>query len=219
MMKNAPIITVFEKIGKPVFKPSVSIDDSDLSDELIRLFKIMNENNINLSWSCQYKDRVIYDFIIEELFPYEIEDVYIQGMTHMFNYEEFHPNHEYDLKIITEDFLRALLSKNWHEMDGTFINENLINSHGEEISRDVLFEQIKAFQNTYYNLKVNELEISKIIFNIETGSANAVIKLSYEVQKEKGVMKYYKGKAVFSFLYKYGFWNISHIEVPGFITK
>jgi len=54
----------------------------------------------------------LYRFITEELFKEELDDIKIEGMTHHYIYEEFHPNHEHDIKNRCKEFLDEFLNKN-----------------------------------------------------------------------------------------------------------
>ena len=68
----------------------------------------MNLNNICLHVEGSYDPRTIYQFITEELFDYETDDMQFPGLTQNFTYEEFHPNHQLDIQRRTMDFF-----ENW----------------------------------------------------------------------------------------------------------
>src|SRR5690606_27607578 len=109
--KNAKRVKVFERIGKPVVKPLELLNPSEVSVELERIQNIMAEKGIVLDCICDYDDATIYKFIITELFEEETDDIRIEGMFSHFIYEEFHPNHEYDLERHSEDFFTALFTR------------------------------------------------------------------------------------------------------------
>lgn len=111
--QNAKQITVYEKIGKPEFKPEGTLSDEEITVELERIEEIMHQNNIRLDVLCDYEneDRLIYAFITEELFLSKIDEMNVPGMMSHFTYEEFHQNHKYDLEQATEDFLKMFLDK------------------------------------------------------------------------------------------------------------
>lgn len=46
--KHAPTVTVYEKLGKPSFKPSDKLDNTAVSSELTSLLNCMAENGIDL---------------------------------------------------------------------------------------------------------------------------------------------------------------------------
>jgi hypothetical protein len=213
--KDAPTVTIYEKIGKPSFKASHELDENQLSAELTILLDCMLKNSIELTCLCEYDDRVIYDFITEELFLYELQDMNMKGFFTCFTYEEFHPNHDYDLRRQAEDFITALLDKEWHEMDGTFINPVLINVTGEVISKSDFIRNIQIFQNSHHAFDIKEQEITNAWFDLEKGEATVDLDLSYDavLQKEK---RSFSGKTRLSFLLEDGYWNINQALVPGF---
>ena len=72
--ENAEYITVYEKLGKPAYKPAADLAAREFADALKNLTAVMLEQGINLDF-CDgpYEDDVIYRFITEELFNSEIE--------------------------------------------------------------------------------------------------------------------------------------------------
>ncbi|MBK9332067.1 MAG: hypothetical protein IPM96_06590 [Ignavibacteria bacterium] len=105
--ENANRISVYERLGKPEFSKMSDMSDEQVSSELFRLFALMEENNLALNFLCDYNDRIKYNFITEEFFEKEIDDIRIDGMKTSFIYEDSHPNHEYDIKEAVDDFLNS----------------------------------------------------------------------------------------------------------------
>jgi len=91
---NAPLKKVHEIIGSPVFESADVLDDAAISRELERIVALFTDNHIELQFMTPQDDRFKYQFITNEFFQYEIEDVKIPGMINCFMYEEFHPDHE-----------------------------------------------------------------------------------------------------------------------------
>lgn len=91
---NAPLKKVHEIIGSPVFEKADVLDDLTISRELERIEVLLSENNIELQFIKPQDERLKYQFITDEFFHYEIEDVKIPGMINCFMYEEFHPDQE-----------------------------------------------------------------------------------------------------------------------------
>lgn len=111
--KDAKQIVVYDKLGKPDFRPSSELNDAEVAIELEAIFELMNNHSLILNIICNYEnqDRLIYDFVVNELFLEEIDDKYVPGMRTNFIYEEFHPNHKYDLEREAFDFLKMFLNK------------------------------------------------------------------------------------------------------------
>ena len=109
--KNHNTVKVFDYIGKPDFKKSTDLDDDEVSFELDRITKIMEANQIALDVINEYDERTIYSFITDELFEHEMNDVRVPGMFMNFTYEEFHPNHDDDLRRATTDYFGYLMER------------------------------------------------------------------------------------------------------------
>ena len=59
---------------------------------------LLAQKNIVVEFTKPRNARFKYRFITEELFEHEMDDVHVKGMFTHFTYEEFHPNHDYDLR-------------------------------------------------------------------------------------------------------------------------
>lgn len=75
MYKDARQVKVFEFIGKPEFKPTGQLNKDEINFVLKHLLNIIFENNIALDIICYYEDEVTYEFIKEELFMVETDDL------------------------------------------------------------------------------------------------------------------------------------------------
>lgn len=95
-LKAAPVITVFQHLGKPSFPPADNLSPQELSSKLQRLTGLMHSKSIVLDCLNEYDDAVIYRFITEELFNQEVMDMpgMSGNMIMHFIYEEFHPEGE-----------------------------------------------------------------------------------------------------------------------------
>lgn len=111
MHKNPTQITVYDKVGQPTFQPESSLTDNELLMALDGLLRRMGEHSVNLDVLApdDYDDRTIYRFLTEELFPHETTDMG-GGWTTNFIYEEFHPNHPYDISNHCHDFINMLVA-------------------------------------------------------------------------------------------------------------
>lgn len=113
--KEAKEISIYERLGKPEYKKIADLNNEEVTSELSRLLNLMEENNLILNFLCDYDDRIKYEFITEELFAEEIEDVRIEGMMTNFIYEEFHQNHEYDIKEAVSSYFNYFLCQEINE--------------------------------------------------------------------------------------------------------
>ena len=201
--ENRKQISVFDKLGKPDFKPSKYMSDEEISSELDRILDLMHENGMALGVLADYDDeeRLIYDFITQELFTTEIDDLNVPGMTDHFIYEEFHPNQKYNLEGETEDFIRIFFNtksgfyENYHSTDA--LNHQELNNFRS------LF---KKFKMKFFN-----------IVSVEFDDRNA--KVQFEIifwAKLKGTNKkvFFSGIGSIHFDYAFEFWNVRELNLP-----
>ncbi|CAN5585517.1 hypothetical protein BH11BAC1_BH11BAC1_12650 [soil metagenome] len=215
--KEAGKIKVYDKIGQPDFKPWNELSKEVLTVELDRLSEILQEHQIVLECICEYEDAIIYRFITEELFQYEVDDIFVEGMVQHFIYEEFHPNHEYDLKRQATSFIEKLLTQEWNpEWDGAEFAAPVL-FRGKEFDKHSISTIILAYQETFHPIKITELSIKHVSFDLEKKFGAVRLQLSYDSQAEKGKTLTYTGKSFISFKrMEWDYWCISNFQLPGF---
>ena len=209
--KDACSISVYEFINKPEFKTMDKLNKEEISSELDRLLGIMDENGVTLDTLCEYEDDVIYKFITEELFQEETDNIRIAGMRHCFIYEEFHPNHEYDLKNSAEDFIQELFEKRWEKEFSLFSLHEKIEFGNKVYERDAFAENIINFQDAYGDTKIISKEILITEFDTEKGEAEVKGYISYSANSEN-----HSGEFRIRFKYEYSSWLISAVMFPNF---
>ena len=215
--KNAKKISVYDFIGRPAYTKAQDLDDASLEVELDRLLKIMGENGVALDWlDGYYNASVIYKFVTEELFIYEKDDIRMPGMVTHFTYEEFHSNHDYDLRQAAEEFIRNLLGRKWDKFEEYALCDKIVSAANIEMSVKDFSAQVNLFQNAWAGFEINRLEVSEVNFNIEQETAKAVVTLDYTALAKNGESEIYAGLAVLRSRWQYGYWYISQVSVPGF---
>lgn len=216
--KDARRIKLYDYIGKPAFRKWNTLTVEETTNELQRLRAIMGKNSIQLDCICEYDDVTIYRFITEELFEHEMDDMRLPGMTCHYTYEEFHPNHDYDLRRETTDFLKALFMKVWNEdYDAMSLNKKVI-FEGKERSRQEISSIVVTFQEAHDPLRIKALDITEVA--IHSGLINADVRATIDVS---GKMKHgeparYLGVCSLNFVRDNDYWQISGFFVPG-ITR
>lgn len=98
-------IRIYDKIGQPFFRKAEDLTDKQLSRELRMMLQLLNQHRLELDIQGTYPDRLIYKFIIEKFFYYEMEDLDMPGYIHHFCYEDFHPDHDADIRQRSVEFL------------------------------------------------------------------------------------------------------------------
>lgn len=216
---DAKRVKIYDFIGKPEFRKIGELRKNEVESELDRLIGIMSENNIVLDCICDYENDVIYRFITEELFEEETDDMRIEGMNHCFIYEEFHPNHDYDLRNYTEDFFEIIYEREWNEeFDKYKLNDELI-LNDKNLKRDFMGNLILEFQKSNEPFKINSINIDEVTFSIDT--RQAIVKGNVILKFNDGfnIKDKYEDKFILGFtLDEFGFWVISDINYLPFNT-
>ena len=218
--ENTTETTVYNFIGQPEFKPIEQLTPEEMKTELDRLFEIMEANDVNLAILADDTPvEDIYRFVTEEFFTKAISDFRIAGMGHNFIYEEFHPNHKYDLKQEVEDFFLSTMNLK-SDFIPYFLSPVMVtDKNSEAVEKEVYEKRIEAFKNQYKSLKINELKILDIDIkdvNEDAKFAGVEFYLAYEgVLKATNKRVHIKGQGYFNFVYT-DYWLISRIFFPGF---
>lgn len=217
---NAVFTTVYECIGKPDYRPAEELDDKEITTELKRINAILAEHNMALD-ICDgpYPDRLIYTFIIEELFAKETEMTGMEGMGCHFIYEEFHPNHKAEITKCTHQFLQHWFTRHFDEYATELCND-IITFDGRQLSKEEVIVKMELFFNAFQQFKDNAYNIDKVVFEIKdethTGMGYAEGILKYEALLEKGESIHYEGPFKLYLQMEYNYWTIFYFVVPGF---
>lgn len=212
--KTAKRVKVYDAIGRPVFRRLEELSSAEVSEALKQILSVMEEKGVELDRCCPYDDALIYKFITEELFDHEIDDMSGAGMITHFSYEEFHPNHDYDLRRCAEEFLENLLSRKWNlEFDGASLSEK-VSYRGKEYENVEIGIIILSFQEER-TFQLEDFEIKQVSFDLEKGEGQTQAHLVYRAYS-KGANQLHQGDAVLNFKYDYGYWYIQGFQLPGF---
>lgn len=214
-------ITVYERVGCPKWIPVGEVDDNKISGALHDMYNLLQQNGISLDTICEVEDRELYRFITEELFQEKIMDLSIDGMMTCFIYEEFHPNHEYDVEHAVRDFITHLLQYEGNT-DDWFFNEDLKVKLSPDIDVENTIRKIKNFINAYSGFEIHHLEITSLELPVDFEQANVTFDIRYDASIEgstdilsfegSGKMKL---ENVFQRLEVAG-WDVFAFEMPGF---
>ncbi len=198
--------SVYDYIGKPKFKHADELKPNEISSELNLILDIMLKNSVEFTTICEYEDELIYKFITEELFQHEMDDIRVEGMMCCFIYEEFHPNHEYDIRQHTLEFLEAFYS------DECKINYLLhwlskeIEFQSKKYSRDDFTMILMMIHEARGPFTFRSVKIEEIDFNLETCIAS--VKGNLEYLSSEGECK---NQFEFGFLLEHDWWSIKKV--------
>jgi hypothetical protein len=217
--KDATQITVYSFIGQPDFKLFDLLTADEVEKELTRLFNIMAENGIQLDFLADYPIETMYRFLTEEFFEKPMDNMRIPGMMHGFIYEEYHPNHEYDLKNNVEDFFRCIMNLK-SDFKSYFLSPVMATDKDSEmVDREVYEMRIENFRKQFKKLKIKHLEILDVDLkdvSEDAKFAGIVFNLDYEgILKGSNKLEQTKGRGYMNFVYT-DYWLISRIVFAGF---
>lgn len=197
-------ITVYEKIGKPNYSKSIDLSAEKLKEELERIYKLLEENNLFLELLYDYDNEtlLIYDFITTELFNVEINDIAISGMHTNFIYEEFHPNHEEDLRKDSYNFWNSYF-KNDSEHFDEFTLGHLFNS-----------DEMSDFRYSFKSFKKIKITVLEASFDIEEKKATTQVHLEFNAQIDAQNQIHFDSESIMEFKYQHEYWHLTEVTLP-----
>jgi len=214
---NSKSSKVYDLLGKPDFKRSDDLNDSEIEEELEKITDLLAEKDMEVYFGDGYDSRTKYHFITEELFYHETTFAPMPGMTTHFDYEEFHPNHKTDIQRRAEEFLsewfkQSLNEKSWELADQFILPDRKI------LSRAEVAVQLKNIFDAYTAFIDEKYEIIDIGFQLEgyTGLGHAEGVVKYNAVLENGESVRIGGPFKLYMTLESGWWSIFHIVFPGF---
>ncbi len=191
---QAESIAFYDFIGRPECPLADEVPDPQISMEL-------DENGINLDTICEVDDRELYRFITEELFIHEMDNIRIKGMMTCFIYEEFHPNHEYDIRQHSTDGIRSFLNKK-SDYYTTYFTKEAEND-----------PWLINFRDSFKSFSIRHFEITNLEFDEENATVGFNINFTATIEGSTEKQRY-TGKGLVELIYRYDFWCIQKITFP-----
>ncbi|MDD2798883.1 MAG: hypothetical protein PHV20_09850 [Bacteroidales bacterium] len=199
--KNSTRTTLFNRLEKPQFPASVDLSDEEVSEALTRVLQLLNQHNVRLDTICPVDNRTLYAFIVEELFYEEMDDMQVPGMQTCFIYEEFHPNHEYDIRSHSEDFFRLYLDKS------SDYYSRFLTSAAEKKDWHTIFREL------FVGFDLKEFSITSIAFDQDCGVAT--FSCDFEGRMD-GNLEFvnFRGDGEIKLVQEYDYWCVDSILLP-----
>lgn len=208
-------IKVYDYIGRPPVIKHHELTLNEITKELERVRVIMENHAVELDCICPYDDVTIYRFITEELFEHEMDDMSIPGMTHHFIYEEFHPNHDYDLREHARGLIETIFSGTWNEeYHSVTFSDNISLGRGA-YNRAGISAAITFFQETHTKLELKNFDIGQVSIDDGCRKAEVYGMLSAFGKTRNENVVTYDGLCTLHFVRKDNYWHINGLSVPG----
>lgn len=215
--ESAKQLTVFEKLGKPGFRKVNRIPDSELKKELDSVRDKLEKKGIVIDSIHKVDDREMYRFITEELFQHETDDMSLSNWITHFTYEEFHPNHEYDVKDHTFDFVKEILGNK--TVEGHLLCSKIKTSDGKIIPCEETLKKINSQRSFYLKFDLEKFEVTSLKINSGNTSGKILFEVRYlakiDGSNEKQIFNG-TGNAVLKNEYGCNWWTIYQFNMPGF---
>ena len=218
---NAKVMKIAEVLGNPVFQDESGMADPQFQIEFRRLQGILDSNSINVDFTKERSDRFIYNFITRELFEHETGFIPVPGMITHFSYEEFHPDHEQEIREITTNFFTDFFTKSLN-VDTDYIEDEIKEPDGNLLPREelinrfqTLFELVSQFEDTSFTIDKIEFEFS-VPGNENSGMGFSEGMVNYNIRFRDGELKEIKGPFKIYFSRNWDSWNIFFFYLIGY---
>ena len=213
------MVRIFDKIGQPYFKKGEVLPDKQLPAELKRIKSLMSQHRVELDILGDYDDRIIYTFIPEELILHEMDDLDMPGFLHHFCYEDFHPNHELEIRQRVVEFLSQWFSKKINEYSWQ-LADPFIHPDTRQFSKQTVLRKINAIFDAYCSFLNCEYLVSKVEFewneNARNGRAFVTGRVRYDASLESGEMQHIEGPFELYLANTNNWWAIFYFTFPGY---
>ena len=219
-MQHEVLIKLHDHLGKPDFLLEKDLSEMDITIELKKLYAILKSNGIVLDVLGDYDNRIIYKFITEELFEHEVlMSSNVPRFTLHFIYEEFHPNHVYDIKNRISEFFSDWFERKFDEYSFELANSMIIDgdkimTRAELINKmHTIFESYVAFHDHSYSITDQNYHIDQELLT-GIGYVEGEVKYYATLENDKEIL--IRGKFKFYLSYENSWWQIFNFQCPGF---
>jgi len=194
-------VTIHDYIGAPEFRQQNMIPDQEIGRALQTVRDVLQSFQISIDHIYEVGEREIYRFITEELIFKEIDDIRVPGMMLCFIYEDFHPNHECDIKDISAEFITSLLSK-----DNDFYASVILDD-------DHFKNELRHFCDSFDSFSMTLFRINKVTLTDFKARVNFSIDFRGTLEGSVEVIQF-KGDGCLEFKYEDEFWNVCKLVLP-----
>ncbi|MGH2566568.1 MAG: hypothetical protein ACRDE5_18760, partial [Ginsengibacter sp.] len=208
-------IKVFDRLERPThFKPVNEIRDDEIDSALDELDHYLNKYHIDLAvCSPNISNRELYRFATEELFDYEMNDIFIPGGMTCFTYDEFYPDHKYDnTRHAVEDCINIILEKDPVTWMPLMPSENLrINDH-YPLTEAEFKAIVNRFKEAHDDITINEVKDVDFSMSEKLCQVKGVYDITTKLQSAEISLK---GNWMVEFNWDGTFWEVVNVQIEG----
>lgn len=214
-------ISIFDLTGQPDLKPESEISDDEIENELDQVYDLLHVNGVQLDCLCEVAPREVYRFITEELMKKETNDIRIPGMMHCYIYENFYPNHPYDIKNRCTEAIEHLTKDNRSDLVPWGFAKNIL-FRGQQRTKEQVNDSMMALRDSFAGITLHEFTYTDVsVTELVTeddyeATANVTAEVRYEAFPEDGSESVvFSGTCKFHLSLEYGWWTIDMLSIPG----
>jgi len=217
---NTEYTTVYERIGKPAYRPANELTKEEMEAASQLLLTLMEEQQINLDF-CDgpYDDEIVYRFITEEFFKQEVEKAPVDGMNSCFIYEDFHPNHTADIAKRAHEFLQNFFTAAFNE-HSIELADDVITADGQQLTKEALLKKMHLYFDAYEHFTNDAWTIPTIDYKLQevegTGMGFAEGMCKYDALLDNKEALHFEGPYKIYMRLEYGLWQVFYFVLPGF---
>jgi hypothetical protein len=216
-------VTIREHLGHPEFKPSAKLNPRELKTALNKLTRLMDQRQVRVDFLAEYAPATMYDFIVDELFDCEIDTPLFENQFVCFIYEEFHPNHPYDLRRVTQDFMAGFFQNHICVDPAFYLAKRLYAGKAEPVPVEKLPGLLNRFHEMFESIQSFEYDLKRVEVDEDSKASPEGALLGFT----EGIVRYWvrthdhqeqkiEGPFRLYFQLEYGCWEIFFFEIFGF---
>jgi hypothetical protein len=137
-------VTMLEALGSPTLPPADSLDEHALEAAWETLDELLDETGFSVDFLAEYPTEVKYRFVTEELVKKPVMWPMPEGMTMHTIYEEYHPNHKWDIENRSRGLVQAIFENNAEGMR-QMLADDLTDGKEHRIPADECVEMLEDY--------------------------------------------------------------------------
>lgn len=212
--ENQRKVPIFQRLQFPYCLDDMYLTDEGVNHELRRLQSLLFEYHIVVDSIYENDPRIMYRFILNELFNQLVDDVPVSSYYVHFCYEEFFPNDIEELRTDTIEFIHELLDQSL-SMEYNMLSA-VMRCRDRRIQREVFLENLDAFYENFRQLHLKYVEIADV--DLQGKLATVHFNVNYEAVMHDSDVITIDGNGFFRFTREsVPFWSIEEISFPGLV--
>jgi hypothetical protein len=216
--ENPPVL-LREYLGHPVFRPAAELSAGELESEWRRLQKLYEDKGLGVDFLAEYPVALRYDFMASELMQEEVAP--LPGWR--FIYEEFHPNHDYDQRRRTEEFMSGFFGGGLNEF---FMSGQVVTDDDRQIPLEEAQQLLERFHGLFANITDWHFEVQNTSVQSEEEVPEGMPRLGftegvvqYKAIHHDGTEQVITGPFKLYMECAYDWWQVMHFYMHGFSWK